>query len=91
MAPGALGEYPRRQLVLRLERPYLAAVLIQEACGGRAKRIGDALRHLGVGEVGRLPKLGFGGCHVYLQVRTQPAADRVAEQTANVWRAYAYG
>ena len=49
VATGALGEYPRRQLVLRLERPYLAAVLVQEACGGRAKRVGYALRHLGVG------------------------------------------
>src|SRR5882757_9112345 len=30
MAAGAMDEHPRRHLVLRLERPHLAAVLVQE-------------------------------------------------------------
>src|SRR6185312_10809055 len=39
VAAGATDDYARRHLVLRLERPHLAAVLVQEPLGRPPKRV----------------------------------------------------
>jgi hypothetical protein len=48
---GAMDEHPRRHLVLRLERPHLTAVLVQEPLGCPPKRVREARRHGVVGAV----------------------------------------
>jgi hypothetical protein len=62
----------------------MAAVLFHEPLGGRPKRVREARRHGGAGEIGRLPEFDLGGRHVDPQVRTQPLLHSVDEQPANV-------
>src|SRR6516162_10463155 len=58
VAAGAMDEHPRRHLVLLLEWPQLAAVLVQEPFGRPPKRVREPRRHGDAGEIGRLPELG---------------------------------
>ncbi|MCY1250479.1 hypothetical protein D9M72_641250 [compost metagenome] len=52
MTAGAVHDHPRRHLMLLIEQPQLAAVLFRELFGGRPKRVREARRHGGVGEIG---------------------------------------
>ena len=59
-------------------------VLFHEPLGRLPKRVREARRHGGAGEIGRLPELDLGGRHVDLQVWTQSVLHPVDEQPANV-------
>src|SRR6185295_2901329 len=84
MAAGATDNYVRRHLVLLLERPQLAAVVIHEPLGRPPQRVRESLRHDGTREIRRLPELELGGCDVDPQIRTQPVLYSVDEQPADV-------
>src|SRR5499426_2567780 len=80
-----MDEHPRRHLVLLLERPQLAVVLVQEPLGRPLKRVREPRRHVDAGEIGTpAPELGLEGRHVDPQVRTQPFPHPVDEQPATV-------
>lgn len=72
MAAGALDDHAWRDLMLLIERPQMAPVFCHETLGGCPKSVRESLRHVSVGEVGRLPKGDLGGCHVNLQIWPQP-------------------
>src|SRR5258707_941204 len=50
VAAGAMDDHPRRHLVLLVERPQLAVVLIQEPLGRPPQRVREPRRHLDAGE-----------------------------------------
>ena len=85
VAAGATDDHARRHLVLVLERPQLAAVLVQEPLGRLPKRVRERSGGMEVWEKsGDLPELDLGGRHVDPQVRTQPFLHPVDEQPADV-------
>src|SRR5262249_35210169 len=56
VAAGATDDHPRRHLVLRLERPQLAVVLVQEPRGRPPKHVRNWRRHGGAGENRATPR-----------------------------------
>ena len=84
VAAGASDDNPRRYLVLHLERPQLAVVLVQELLGCPPRNVHEIRRHTGAGEIRRPPERDLGGRNVDPQVRTQPVLHPVDEQPANV-------
>ena len=58
--------------------------LLHEALGGRAKRVGEPLRHVGVGEIGRLPEFQLGDGDVDPEIRSQSLLHALDEQPADM-------
>src|SRR5215467_2543923 len=58
VAAGATGDHPGCHLVLRLERPQLAAVQVDETLFSRPKRLWEPAKSV-AREIGRRPELGL--------------------------------
>lgn len=84
MTAGAARDNARRNLLLLVEGPQIAAVFVQELLRGCPKSVRETLRHLGVGKIRILPESDLRGGDVNPQVRTQAFLHAIDDKAANM-------